>query len=90
MEITATMSGITFSHEPLKRLNEARVTPVDSLGMTSPESCKPRNAMNKPIPAGIAAFTAWGIASKIILRSPVTVRRIKMIPSRRTKTSAFA
>ena len=58
MEITATMSGMTLAHEPLKRLNEARVTPVEASLTTRPESCNPRNAMNKPIPAGIAAFTA--------------------------------
>lgn len=36
------------------RLKDASVTPVDALGMMMPAFCKPRNAMNRPMPAGIA------------------------------------
>lgn len=90
-DATATISGMTFAQPaPPKRLKEARVTPVEELGTTTPESCKPKNAINKPMPAGIAALTAAGIASNIILRSPVAVKITKSTPSKRTNTSAFA
>ena len=90
-EITATISGITSAHfAPPNRLNEASVTPVEESGITSFASCKPRNAINKPMPAGIAFFTAGGIASNTILRSPVTVSKMKTMPSSKTNTSAFA
>ena len=83
--------GMMLPHvaEP-SRLKEARVTPVEASGTTRPAFWTPRKAMNRPIPAGIAALTALGIASKIMRRRPVTVRRTKIRPSARTKSRALA
>ena len=70
--------------------NGRSVSQVEELFTTMPAFCRPMNAMNRPIPAEIAVLTAAGIASKIILRRPVTVSRTKTMPSTRTRTSAFA
>ena len=76
--------------EPEKTLKEERLTSVAPSSTTIPAFCRPMNAMNRPIPAEIAVLTAAGMASKIILRRPVTVSRTKTMPSTRTRTSAFA
>ena len=83
--------GITLAHVALpSRLRETRLTSVELLATTIPAFCRPINAMNRPIPAGMAFFTQSGIAVKIALRSPVTVSIIKTIPSISTSTNALA
>ena len=47
-------------------------------------------AMNRPTPAGMVKRTDLGMASKIFLRRPVTVRMTKAIPSKRISTRALA
>ena len=94
MAITAPMvtrRGMMLSQvaEPSRLKLEMPTSVASSLTMM-PASCKPRNAMNRPMPAGIAVLTAAGMASKISLRRPVTVSRMKIRPSTRTKTKAFA
>ena len=74
---------------PEYRLKEARPTRVE-LSTTRPAFCNPRNAMNRPIPAGMAIRTADGMASKILRRRPVMVSRVKMMPSASTSTRALA
>ena len=74
----------------LNRLKEPRVTPVLASFATRPTFCRPRNAMNRPMPAGMALRTASGMAVKIFLRRPVMVSRMKMRPSTRTNTRALA
>ena len=88
---SVTSRGMMLPHVALpSRLKEASVTPVEVLGIISPESWNPRNAMNRPMPAGIACLTVFGIASKISFRRPVTVRRIKRMPSTKTNSNALA
>ena len=50
---------------PNIRLKECRSTSVESLFTTMPLFCRPRKAMNRPMPGAMAAFTAFGMASKI-------------------------
>ena len=85
-------SGKTVAHVTLseRRLNEVRLTSVAPSSTTIPAFCMPMKAMNRPIPAEMATLTACGMASKMILRRPVTVSRTKTMPSTRTRTSALA
>jgi len=73
-----------------RRLKEARSTAVDGSGTTIPAFCSPSRVINKPIHEGMAALTGSGRESNIFFRRPVTVRRIKTIPSSRIRTSALA
>ena len=75
---------------PVNTLSEVKLTSVEALPTTIPAFCMPMKAMNRPIPAEMATLTACGMASKMILRRPVTVSRTKTIPSTRTMTSALA
>ena len=79
-----------FLEHALRMLKDERLTSVDSSLTISPAFCNPRNAMKRPIPAGIAFLTASGIAVKSFVRIPVTVRIINTIPSNNTSTSALA
>ncbi len=90
--IIVTNLGIISVHDalPLRMLKDERLTSVDSSLTISPAFCNPRNAMKRPIPAGIAFLTASGIAVKSFVRIPVTVRIINTIPSNNTSTSALA
>ena len=86
-----TSMGITPGQAPsFSRLKEARVTPVAASLATMPAFCRPMNAMNRPMPAGIATRTDWGIAWKMVLRRPVTVRTMNSTPSKSTSTRALA
>ena len=90
---TVTIMGMTVAQLTLallNRLKEPRVTPVLASFATRPTFCRPRNAMNRPMPAGMALRTASGMAVKIFLRRPVMVSRMKMRPSTRTNTRALA
>ena len=75
---------------PEKTLKEERLTRVAPSSTTMPAFCRPMKAMNRPIPAEMAVLTAAGMASKIILRRPVTVSRTNTMPSTKTSTRAFA
>ena len=57
---------------------------------TSPASCRPKKAINRPMPAGTAFLTAGGMASKMVLRRPVTVNSTNSRPSVKTNNSALA
>ena len=56
-------------------MNDERLTSVDSSLTISPAFCNPRNAIKRPIPAGIAFLTASGMAEKSLARIPVIVRK---------------
>ena len=84
--------GMTSAQEaePNSMLNDARLTNVCESATTMPAFCSPMKAMNRPTPAGMVIRTGAGMASKIFLRSPVTVSRTKAMPSSRISTRAFA
>ena len=90
--VRVTRMGITSDQaaEPKNRLKEARSTNVSGSATTIPAFCNPMKAINRPTPAGMAERTDAGMASKIFLLRPVTVRRIKAIPSNRIMTRALA
>ena len=53
-----------------------------------PAFFRPTNAMKKPMPAPIASFICTGMALMIILRTPVTLIRMKMTPEMNTPANA--
>ena len=75
---------------PESRLSEASLTFVDPSKTTMPAFYRPINAINKPIPAGIAILTQSGIAAKIFFLKPVTVKSTNTTPSIRINSNALA
>ena len=71
-------------------MNDVRLTNVSGSATIMPAFWSPMKAINRPTPAGIANRTDVGMASKIFLRKPVTVRMVKAIPSKRIRTRALA
>jgi len=53
------------------------ISAVIGLGMMMPAFCKPRNAMNRPMPAGIATRTACGIAWALLAIAIMSHRNVK-------------
>ena len=65
------------------------VTSVESLFTTMWPSCKPKNAMKKPIPTLTPFFRVVGIALKIASRTLVRESTIKIRPSAKTAIRAI-
>ena len=65
-----------------------RATVVASFDTMTPAFLRPMKAMNRPIPQPMAFFNEAGMESTMSLRTLVTVRMMKMIPSRSTAVSA--
>ena len=63
-------------------------TVVAGLATTSPALFKPMKAMNRPMPAAMAANRALGIALTINRRTPVSVRNRKTTPEMKTRPRA--
>lgn len=67
---TVTIMGITVAQLTLallNRLKEPRVTPVLASFATRPTFCRPRNAMNRPMPAGMALAHGVGDGGEDLL-----------------------
>ena len=55
---------------------------------TKPESTKPMNAMNRPMPTVMAAFSSLGTARKMAVRAPVTPKSTIRMPLMTTRPMA--
>ena len=65
-----------------------RVTSVASELTMMPAFCRPMKAMNRPIPAPMAFLSVPGMASSSQVRTLVTVRMMKRMPSSSTAVRA--
>lgn len=83
---------VTTKPKTVKRVaeseNEPSPTRVDLLATINPPCCRPKNAINKPIPAEIAYFRFAGIASIIFSRNLKMVIKTKI--NEATNTAAKA
>ena len=69
-------------------LNDPKPTREDLLSTINLPFCKPIKAMNRPIPAEIAYFKSWGIASTTFSRNFKTVIKINKIEATNTLAKA--
>ena len=65
-------------------------TVVAGLATTSPAFFRPMKAMNRPMPAAVAASRGLGIERTISWRTPTSVSSRKAIPEMKTQPSAVS